>query len=120
QKYLDPLTRKRLPGMRGSGLWYKGFATKRDEQTGSLNGRRHERWDLFENVPLEGQNNVQRVTTPTVAYVRSPTNFVMFENANTYRSEERRVGKECKSGGERKQEEEKNVTRVAECACMEE
>src|SRR5699024_12113568 len=84
QKYLDPLTRKRLPGMRGSGLWYKGFATKRDEQTGSLNGRRHEKWDLFENVPLEGQNNAQSVNTPTVAYVRSPTNFVMFENANTY------------------------------------
>lgn len=70
--------------MRGSGLWYKGFATKRDEQTGSLNGRRHERWDLFENVPLEGQNNAQSVNTPTVSYVRSPTNFVMFENTNMY------------------------------------
>ena len=85
QKYLDPLTRQRFPTHRGSGLWYKGFQTKRDEATrnNNLHGRRNPQWDLFEAVPLEGQNNSMNVNTPTVPYIRSATNYILFENSNS-------------------------------------
>lgn len=85
QLYLDALTRKRFPVDRGSGLWYKGFRHKKDERTGSYNGRRHYKWDLFENVPLEGQNNTaHRDKVPSLAYVRSASNFIMFDNPSRF------------------------------------
>lgn len=79
QKYLDSLTRLRFPAYNGSGFWYKGFATKKDARTGSIYGQRNPSWDLFETIPLKGQLNQTDKNNFNLPYIRSATNYTMFD-----------------------------------------
>lgn len=79
QKYLDALTRLRFPDDNGSGFWYKGFNTKIDTRTGKKIGRRNPKWDLFETVPLKGQLNQTNRNDFNIPYIRSATNYTMFD-----------------------------------------
>ncbi|WPH64258.1 hypothetical protein [Staphylococcus phage vB_StaM_PB50] len=82
QKYLDSLTRLRFPAYNGSGFWYKGFATKKDVRNGSIHGMRNPSWDLFETVPLKGQLNQTDRNNFNLPYIRSATNYTMFDAGN--------------------------------------
>ncbi|QDJ97636.1 heat shock factor binding protein [Staphylococcus phage PALS_2] len=82
QKYLDSLTRLRFPAYNGSGFWYKGFATKKDVRNGSIHGKRNPSWDLFETVPLKGQLNQTDRNNFNLPYIRSATNYTMFDAGN--------------------------------------
>lgn len=82
QKYLDALTRLRFPAYNGSGFWYKGFATKIDARNGSIHGMRNPSWDLFETVPLKGQLNQTDRNNFNLPYIRSATNYTMFDAGN--------------------------------------
>lgn len=44
-------------GHHGTGLWYKNFHNKVNLNTGNLSSNRNPSWDLFEAVPLIGQQN---------------------------------------------------------------